>query len=204
MSSSFRGAFTHARYRSGVGSMLLMGAAPGTAFASGLTGDALDSVANFMSWFVICVVPIAALVLFWMLHVMPEKIAHKRHHPQTKAIQVLCVLSLFFGGLLWPLAWLWAYSRPTSYRLAYGTDKHEDYHLDLGARARQGDLPAHESAHLRDELDAMAARGALSPPLLALRDELAAMAAQGRASEDAVRRVPDGPRPAAAAVGDPA
>ena len=31
MSSSFRGAITHARYRTGVGSMLLMGAAPGTA-----------------------------------------------------------------------------------------------------------------------------------------------------------------------------
>lgn len=184
--------------------MLLIGAAPGSAFASGLTGDALDSVANFISWFVICVMPIAALVLFWMLHVMPEKIAHKRHHPQTKAIQVLCVLSLFFGGLLWPLAWLWAYSKPTSYRLAYGTDKHEDYHLDLGARARQGDLSAHETAHLRDELDAMAARGALSPPLLALRDGLAAMLAQDRAKDGAIGRGSEGPRPAVAAIGDPA
>ena len=207
MSSPIRGVITsvrNVRYCFGVGSMLLMGAAPGTAFASGLTGEALDTVANFMSWFVICVVPIAALVLFWMVHVMPEKIAHKRHHPQTKAIQVLCLLSLFFGGLLWPLAWLWAYSKPTSYRLAYGTDKHEDYHLALGARAKQGDLAAHETAHLRDELDAIAARGALSPSLQALRDELTAMGAQDRASEDAVRRVSEGPRPAAAAVGDPA
>ncbi len=28
-----------------------------------------------------------------------------------------------FGGLLWPLAWIWAYSKPVMYKLAYGTDK---------------------------------------------------------------------------------
>jgi hypothetical protein len=27
-----------------------------------------------------------------------------------------------FGGLLWPLAWLWAYSKPVFYKMAYGTD----------------------------------------------------------------------------------
>ncbi len=151
-------------------------AAASSASASGLSGETLDAVANFMSWFVLCVVPLAALALFWMVHVMPEKIAHKRHHPQTKAIQVLCLLSLFFGGLLWPLAWLWAYSRPTSYRLAYGTDKHEDYHLGLGARARQGQLTEHEIVHLRSELNAMRARGALSPELHCLHAELTASA----------------------------
>jgi hypothetical protein len=44
----------------------------------------------------------------WIVHVLPEKIAHKRHHPRRDAIQTLCLLSLVFGGLLWPLAWLWA------------------------------------------------------------------------------------------------
>ena len=33
------------------------------------------------------------------------------------------MLSLAFGGLLWPLAWLWAYTKPVLYRMAYGTDK---------------------------------------------------------------------------------
>ena len=27
-----------------------------------------------------------------------------------------------FGGLLWPLAWIWAYSKPVMHKLAYGTD----------------------------------------------------------------------------------
>ena len=70
-----------------------------------------------------------------MVHVLPEKVAHKRHHPQTDAIQVLCLLSLVFGGLLWPLAWLWAYSKPVMYKLAYGTDKHDDYHAESAGEA---------------------------------------------------------------------
>jgi len=63
------------------------------------------------------------IVLFWMVHILPEKVAHKRGHPQFEAIRTLCLLSLLFGGLLWPLAWLWAYSKPVFHKMAYGTDK---------------------------------------------------------------------------------
>ena len=38
--------------------------------------------------------------VFWQLHVMPGKIAAKRHHPQKDAIHVLRLLLLAFGGLL--------------------------------------------------------------------------------------------------------
>jgi hypothetical protein len=100
---------------------------------------------------------------------MPEKIAHKRHHPQRDAIQTLCLLSLVFGGMLWPIAWLWAYTKPAGYRLAYGTEKHEDYFHEMGDKARAGELLEHELAHLREELDAMAVKGTLSPKLRVLR-----------------------------------
>src|SRR4051812_30994494 len=89
--------------------------------ASIFTGDTLDAVADGIAWFVLLVVPLLVIALFWIVHVMPEKIAYKRHHPQAQAIHTLCLLSLVFGGLLWPLAWLWAYTKPTAYRLAYGT-----------------------------------------------------------------------------------
>ena len=92
------------------------------AHASFLHGESLDTLADVMSWVVIVLVPIAAIVAFWLVHILPEKIAEKRHHPQAEAIKVLCLLSLFFGGLLWPLAWLWAYSKPVLYKMAYGTD----------------------------------------------------------------------------------
>ena len=145
------------------------------AHASFLSGEALDTAANVLSWIVLVIVPIIGIVIFWMVHVLPEKIAHKRHHPQVQAIQTLCLLSLVFGGLLWPIAWLWAYTRPVAYKLAYGTEKHEDYHTELGAKARGGELVESELAHLRAELEAMERQGALSPALAKLRDDIAAL-----------------------------
>jgi len=155
-------------------------AAAGLAFApaahaSFLPPDMMDAAAMYLAWFIIVFVPIGGIVLFWLVHILPEKIAHKRHHPQRDAIQMLCLLSLVFGGLLWPIAWLWAYTKPAGYRLAYGTEKHEDYYHELGEKARAGDLLEHELAHLREELDAMAAKGSLSAELKALRRDLAAV-----------------------------
>ena len=96
---------------------------PAPAHAALFKGETLDAVANVMAWVVLFVAPTVAIAVFWLVHILPEKIAEKRHHPQAKAIQTLCLLSLFFGGLLWPLAWLWAYSKPVFYRMAYGTDR---------------------------------------------------------------------------------
>jgi hypothetical protein len=93
------------------------------AHASMFKGEALDSIADVMSWIVLIIAPLAAIAVFLMVHILPEKIAEKKKHPQTDAIKTLCLLSLFFGGMLWPLAWLWAYSKPVMYKLAYGTDK---------------------------------------------------------------------------------
>jgi Protein of unknown function (DUF3302) len=143
--------------------------------ASFLPPEMMASAATGLAWFIIFVVPIAGIVLFWMVHVMPEKIAHKRHHPQRDAIKTLCLLSLFFGGLLWPIAWLWAYVKPVGYQVAYGTEKHEDYFHEVGAKARSGELLEHEIAHLRDELDAMDAKGALTADLKLLRRDLASV-----------------------------
>ena len=109
--------------------LILLGTAwlPHSAHASLFKGEALDTVANIMSWIVLFVVPIVLISVFWLVHILPEKIAEKRKHPQAKAIQCLCLLSLFFGGLLWPLAWLWAYSKPVLHKLAYGTDVDESH-----------------------------------------------------------------------------
>jgi len=96
------------------------------AHASLFKGEALDTMANVLSWAVLVIAPTVIIAVFWLVHILPEKIAEKRQHPQYKAIQCLCLLSLFFGGMLWPLAWLWAYSKPVLHKLAYGTDVAED------------------------------------------------------------------------------
>jgi hypothetical protein len=183
------GAATRVRHTSRV---LLVGllavvwslASPSMASASLLSPEAEDKVAGFLAIFILFVVPVVLIVLFWMVHVLPEKIAHKRHHPQLEAIRTLCFLSLVFGGLLWPLAWLWAYSKPVGYKLAYGTDKHPDYFKE------HGDTPALDSGvvtlglhdqstvGLRDRLAQLEDRGVPAAELKALRADLDALEAR--------------------------
>ena len=102
-------------------------ALPTQAHASILHGETLDTVANVIAWFAFIIVPPVLIVAFLAVHVIPEKIAEKRHHPQLGAIKCLCFLSLVFGGLLWPFAWLWAYSKPVLHKMAYGTDVDESH-----------------------------------------------------------------------------
>ena len=97
---------------------------PGLANASFLPPDMIDGFANIVSWVVLILLPVGFIAGFWYVHILPDTIAKRREHPQRDAIHALCLLSLFVGGLLWPFAYLWAYTRPTMYKLAYGTDKY--------------------------------------------------------------------------------
>jgi CBS domain containing-hemolysin-like protein len=121
------------------------------AHASMFSGEALDTVADVMAWVVLVIAPVVAIAVFLMVHILPEKIAEKKKHPQTDAIKTLCLLSLAFGGMLWPLAWLWAYSKPVMYKLAYGTDKLEHDHDEAGGRA-EGAPDAEELKRLRKQV----------------------------------------------------
>jgi len=109
--------------------------------ASLFHGETLDAVANGISWVVIVIAPVIGLVVFWLVHILPEKIAEKKKHPQAHAIQCLCLLSLCFGGLLWPIAWLWAYTKPVLHKMAYGTDVDESLgHHNAEAVNHEGDV----------------------------------------------------------------
>jgi CBS domain containing-hemolysin-like protein len=122
-------------------------ASPSRAHASLFHGETLDAIANGISWVVLIIAPIIGIAAFWLVHILPEKIAHRKKHPQTRAIQCLCLLSLCFGGLLWPLAWLWAYTKPVLHRMAYGTDVDESLaHTD------------HELENEKDEIAKLKAR----------------------------------------------
>lgn len=154
------------------------------AHASFLHGETLDAVADWLALIVIFIVPIVGIAVFWVVHVLPEKIAHKRHHPQTQAIQVLCLLSLVFGGLLWPLAWLWAFSKPVLHQLAYGTDKHDDFYAtEAGSQQLRTDV-----AELRGNVESMLAHGGNPQELATIRDRLAALEPQLAAHASAVAK----------------
>ena len=170
-------------------------ALPSAASASLLSPEAEDKVAGFLSIFILFVVPVVLIVLFWMVHVLPEKIAHQRHHPQIDAIRTLCFLSLIFGGLLWPLAWIWAYSKPVGYKLAYGTDKHPDYFEEHGEDApalasgpvKLG-LRDERAVGLRDRLAQLEERGVPAAELKALRADLDALEARVAHAADSEAR----------------
>jgi CBS domain containing-hemolysin-like protein len=152
--------------------LVLALAAPREAHASLLSEEAEDKLATFIALFALFFVPVVLIVLFWMVHVLPEKIAHQRHHPQFEAIRTLCLLSLVFGGLLWPIAWIWAYSKPVMYKMAYGTDKvhhtadepvlasHDEAVASLRDRLAliEDRVPAAELTTLRADLEALEAK----------------------------------------------
>ena len=107
-------------------------ALPSRAHASMFHGETLDTIANVIAWFAFIIVPPVLIVVFLLVHILPEKVAEKRRHPQLGAIKCLCLLSLCFGGLLWPIAWLWAYSKPVLHKMAYGTDVDDSHGKPAG------------------------------------------------------------------------
>jgi len=132
-----------------------------TADASMFAGETMDKVANGIAWVVLVLVPVVGITVFWLVHILPEKVAEKKRHPQAKAIQVLCLLSLVFGGLLWPLAWLWAYSKPVMYKMAYGTDVSDEHHgetADASATVSGGEAARAEIEQLRARLATLEAQ----------------------------------------------
>jgi CBS domain containing-hemolysin-like protein len=115
-------------------------ALPSRAHGSFLHGETLDTVASAIAWFAFIIVPPVLIVAFLAVHIIPEKIAEKRHHPQLGAIKCLCFLSLVFGGLLWPIAWLWAYSKPVFHKMAYGTDVDKSHEEPNGKKSAISEL----------------------------------------------------------------
>ena len=107
-------------------------ALPSRAQASMFHGETLDTIADVIAWFAFIIVPPVLIGVFLLVHILPEKIAEKKHHPQLGAIKCLCLLSLCFGGLLWPIAWLWAYTKPVLHKMAYGTDVDDSHEKPIG------------------------------------------------------------------------
>jgi CBS domain containing-hemolysin-like protein len=138
--------------------LALLFATPTHVHASLFHGETLDAIANGISWVVLVVAPIIGITVFWLVHILPEKIAEKKKHPQAHAIQCLCLLSLCFGGLLWPIAWLWAYTKPVLHKMAYGTDVDESlHHLETEVKEEEKEI---EKLRARvAELEAKAKKG---------------------------------------------
>jgi hypothetical protein len=147
-----------------VASLLLI---PKPADASFLPTEGEDKLATFLAILFLFIVPIFLTAFFRVVQILPETIAHTRHHPQLEAIRTLCLLSLMFGGLLWSLAWIWACTKPVVYKLPYGPDRHVDAERSPGHSSDAG--PAEG---LDDRLARLEARGASETDVRTLRADI--------------------------------
>ena len=81
-------------------------------------------ILDVFTFIVIAVLLVVAMFCFMKLGELPGKIASKRSHPQADAITICGWLGVLTLGLLWPIAIIWAYTRP-----ADSGDKRNDIDL---------------------------------------------------------------------------
>jgi Protein of unknown function (DUF3302) len=165
----------HSAARLIAGLVVILLLTPSEAHASLLSPELEDKLATFLAVFILFIVPVVLIVLFWMVHILPEQIAHKRNHPQFEAIRTLCLLSLVFGGLLWPLAWIWAYSKPVLHQMAYGTDKLHEHEGEDEGSVKGGLNLRQRSPGLQERLARLEAQNIPDAELTKLRADLEAL-----------------------------
>lgn len=67
---------------------------------------------DIFAWIVLIVLVVTIIVAFISLAMLPGKVAKDRGHPQQEAINVAGWLGALFGGVFWPLALIWAFTKP--------------------------------------------------------------------------------------------
>ena len=77
-----------------------------------LTGNSLMSGLDLFALFVLLVLVVCALAIWVILGMAPGRIAKSRNHPQAEAINVCGWWGVLTLGILLPLAFIWAYSKP--------------------------------------------------------------------------------------------
>jgi len=69
---------------------------------------------DIFTWivFLIMISVIVGIIVFMGL--WPGRIAKTRQHPQAEAITIGSWVCLLFGGIMWPLILIWAYTKPSA------------------------------------------------------------------------------------------
>lgn len=84
---------------------------------------------DIFAWVVLITLVVALLAIWVVLARLPGQVARRRGHPQAEAISVAGWLGALFLGVFWPLALIWAFTRPRGYD--------EDLLRGLEARLRE-------------------------------------------------------------------
>lgn len=77
---------------------------------------------DVFAWVVLIVILVAALVVWFVLAMLPGRIARQRGHPQADAINICGWLGALAFGIFWPVAMIWAFTRPSVVRAVDDSD----------------------------------------------------------------------------------
>ncbi|MCJ9700128.1 DUF3302 domain-containing protein [Bradyrhizobium sp. SHOUNA76] len=80
---------------------------------------ALDAFA----FVVFAVLILVGVIIIVTLGKLPGQLAHKWNHPQAGAINAMSWIGIATGGLLWPVAFIWAFTTPFGTKSPVGDGK---------------------------------------------------------------------------------
>ena len=78
---------------------------------------------NILTFVVMIALAVLVGVAVVKLGPLPGQIARRRGHPQADAIQVAGWIGIVTLGILWPLALIWAYTRPAGSAVDVAVDE---------------------------------------------------------------------------------
>ena len=76
--------------------------------------DSTFGILDVIAFLVFAVLIAAAIVIIVFLGQLPGRLARQRKHPRAAAIAITGWLGLATLGLLWPIALIWVFVRPSS------------------------------------------------------------------------------------------
>jgi hypothetical protein len=91
--------------------------------------DSSFGILDAFAFVVFAVLIAVAVIIFVSLGKLPGQLARRWGHPQASAINVASWIGIATGGLLWPLALIWAFITPSG----SNASKIENAQLNRGA-----------------------------------------------------------------------
>jgi hypothetical protein len=74
--------------------------------------DSSFGILDAFAFIVFAVLILVGVIIVVSLGKLPGQLARKWGHPQAPAISALSWIGIATGGVLWPIAFVWAFVRP--------------------------------------------------------------------------------------------
>jgi hypothetical protein len=90
------------------------------------TVDSSFGVLDVFAFVVFAVLIFVGVIIVVNLGKLPGQLARKWNHPQASAINATSWIGVATGGLLWPVAFIWAFTDPFGAKSAVNEDQRSD------------------------------------------------------------------------------